>query len=90
MQRSGLKQLKGIGCRRVPHRGALAVSEAVSSLGCSAQTLERKQSVMVAAWLLPLPVVPALAVAMTTGGAVTEDFGKLRRELVRWRGKVQW
>jgi hypothetical protein len=89
MQRSGSMQLKGTGCRRVPHLDALAVSEARSSLGCSAQTLERRQVVIVAAWLLLLPAVPALVAAMTTGGVVIEDFGKLRSKLVSWRGNVQ-
>ena len=75
MQQSGLMQQRETGYRRVPRLGALAVSEAVSSWGYSAQALERRRFVMVAAWLLPLP---ALVAAMTTGGAVTEDFGKLR------------
>lgn len=78
MQQSGLMQRRETGYRRVPRLGALAVSEAVSSWGCSAQALERRRFVTVAAWLLPLPAVLALVAAMTTGGAVTEDFGKLR------------
>jgi hypothetical protein len=44
---------------------------------------------MVAAWLLLLPAVPALVAAMTTGGVVIEDFGKLRSKLVSWRGNVR-
>jgi hypothetical protein len=71
----------------VPRLDALAVSEAVSSWGYSGLALGRRQLVVVGAWLLPLPAVPASVAAMMTGGVVTEDFGKLQWVSTNGEGK---